>query len=84
MIEPTASRVAERSRWESAEDDELGRGAVWRCSANSTGKSTDLRSVANYLLAAAFEYFGQDSGKEMRVRFVRGDERIRTIHAAGR
>ncbi len=74
----------QRGRWESAEDDELGPAAIWRCSANSTGKSTDLRSVANYLLAAAFEYFGQDSGQEVRVRFARGDQRIRTIHAAGR
>ncbi len=74
----------EKNRWAAASKDDVGQAAVWTCAAASTGSSSDLRSIVNYLLAAAFNYFGADTGREVRLSFPRGDPQVREIALAGR
>lgn len=73
----------ERQRWAAASEDEVGAAAVWTCTAVSTGSSSDLRTAVNYLLAAGFDRFGEDTGREVRVCIDRNDPRVAAIIEAG-
>ncbi len=55
--------------------DEAG-SLVWQATAASPGHSRDLRGAIPYLLAAAFEYWGLDSGSEQRTTYRRKDDRV--------
>lgn len=52
---------------------------AWMGETVSEGKSSDLRDVINYLLVATFDYLGQDTGKAVRVRLMRGNPRVKRI-----
>jgi hypothetical protein len=52
---------------------------LWICEVVSTGGSSDLRETIDYLLAAAFEHFGQDTSRQIVEVVRRDDERVRAI-----
>ncbi len=52
---------------------------VWVADTVSEEQSSDLRDLVNYLLVATFEYFGQDTGKAVRVRLAPGDFRVQRL-----
>lgn len=52
---------------------------VWYGEITSTGRTSDLRTVINYLLIAAFEHFGENTGKAVRIDIIEGDRRVREI-----
>jgi len=52
---------------------------VWVGEARSTGASSDLREVMNSLLIAAFEQFGQNTGKALRLDVNQDDPRFREL-----
>jgi hypothetical protein len=74
----------ERERWEAAEEGAPDEAVVWSCTATSVGQGTDLRTVANYLLAAAFKYFGADTGREVAIGYRRDDPAATRVAEAGR
>ena len=49
---------------------------VWVGEARSTGSSSDLREVLNYLLVAAFEHFGKNTGKALPAAIKQNDPRL--------
>ena len=54
-----------------------GRHAVaWRMSAQVTGGDPDPRRAADYLLVAAFDYFGVDTGERVRDSISDRDARV--------
>ncbi|MEE9294377.1 MAG: hypothetical protein V3W34_05345 [Phycisphaerae bacterium] len=79
-----AAAYPNRDRKGAASEKEVARAAVWTCTAASTGSSSDLRTIANFLLAAAFQYFGQDTGREVHIRFTPGHPRVAEIMLAGK
>jgi hypothetical protein len=52
---------------------------VWIQEIRSTGSSSDLRNVINYLLVASFQYFGIDTKNQKKVELFRGDSRVKKI-----
>ena len=52
---------------------------LWICEVASAGGSSDLREVVNYLLVAAFEHLGQDTGRQIVEVIFRSDERVRAL-----
>jgi hypothetical protein len=52
---------------------------LWICEVGSAGASSDLREIINYLLIAAFEHFGQDTGRQIVETIRRNDERVRSV-----
>jgi hypothetical protein len=73
----------DRQLWREASEDTLGEAAVWTCNATSRGSSSDLRLIVNYLLVAAFDQFGVDSGRELRIKFEPDDPRVASMTAVG-
>jgi hypothetical protein len=49
---------------------------VWVGEARSTGSSSDLREVLNFLLVAAFEQFGKNTGKAVPAAIKQNDPRL--------
>ena len=52
---------------------------LWIGEVTSTGPSADLRELINYMLIAAFEHFGQDTGKRVNEVFLEDDERVKLL-----
>jgi hypothetical protein len=52
---------------------------LWVGEARSTGTSSDLREMINYLLVAAFDQFGKDTKKAVGVELGRQDPRIKDL-----
>jgi len=52
---------------------------VWMGETLSMDPSSDLRSDIDYLLVAAFMYFGQDTGKQVSVSLDRGDAAVEAL-----
>jgi hypothetical protein len=52
---------------------------LWIGEVTSTGPSSDLRELINYMLIAAFEHFGQDTGKRVSKYFSEDDERVKLL-----
>ncbi|UCE47582.1 MAG: hypothetical protein JSW47_18535 [Phycisphaerales bacterium] len=52
---------------------------LWICEVASAGVSSDLRETINYLLVAAFEHLGQDTGRQISEVVLRDDERVRAL-----
>lgn len=52
---------------------------VWAADTVSEGGSSDVRDVLNYLLVATFEYFGQDTGKAVRVKLAPEHPRVKCL-----
>lgn len=51
----------------------------WIGQVTSTGPSSDLREVINYMLIAAFEHFGQDTGRRVTEVIPEDDERVELL-----
>ncbi|MFQ5804976.1 MAG: hypothetical protein ACE5I3_00850 [Phycisphaerae bacterium] len=66
-------------------EGELNGPPAWECEAYSPGQSTDLRWIVNHLLLAAFDCFGKDTDRQVRVVLPWSDERVerlaRGLHA---
>ena len=73
----------DRAMWQDASDQEVGEAAIWTCTSVSRGTSSDLRSMINFLLAGAFDHFGDDTGRELRIGFNRNDPHVAKIAATG-
>ncbi|MHC4104766.1 MAG: DUF4136 domain-containing protein [Planctomycetota bacterium] len=52
---------------------------LWIGEVTSAGPSSDLRELINYLLIAALEHFGQDTGKRVNELFLEDDERVKLL-----
>ena len=52
---------------------------VWMGVATSGGSSSDLRKVINYMLVAAFEHFGEDTGKRIKKVLLGIDKRAKLL-----
>ncbi len=52
---------------------------LWICEVASAGVSSDLREVIDYLLVAAFEHLGQDTGRQIIEVIHKSDERVRAV-----
>lgn len=52
---------------------------LWICEVASAGVGSDLREVIDYLLVAAFEHMGHDTGRQIVEVIFRGDERVRAL-----
>ena len=62
-----------------------GRHAVaWRVSTRITGGDPDPRRAADYLLVAAFDYFGADTGERVRDSLSGRDARVEELREAAR
>jgi len=74
----------EHGRWQSAggDDDANARAVVWRSTAASSGASTDLRYLIDYLLAATFEHFGEDTRRQVRERYTAEDDQVEALRGA--
>lgn len=53
--------------------------ALWVGEARSTGTSSDLRTVINYLLVADFTEFGRNTGKAVTVDINEQDPRVKAL-----
>ena len=53
--------------------------SVWVGEARSTGSSSDLRTVINYLLVADFQQFGKNTGKAITVELKEQDPAIYSL-----
>jgi len=53
--------------------------AVWVGETRSTGTSSDVREVVNSLLLAAFEQFGKNTGKAVKVEINAQDPRLQEL-----
>lgn len=73
-----------RDRWVRAGREDAPDAIVWRATAYSSGSSSDLRSVIDYLLVATFEHFGEDTGRQVRTTLRDGDKRVRELRDAVR
>lgn len=56
---------------------------LWICEVASAGAGSDLRELINYLLVAAFDHFGQDTGRQLVEVIRRDDERVRALSEWG-
>jgi hypothetical protein len=52
---------------------------LWISEVTNTGPGSDLRKTINYMLIAAFEHFGQDTGKRVNELLSEDDERIKLL-----
>ena len=52
---------------------------LWICEVASAGVGSDLREVINYLLVAAFDHLGQDTGRQLVDVVFMSDERVRAL-----
>jgi hypothetical protein len=54
-------------------------GPLWIGEAASSGPGSDLRNLINYMLVAALEHFGRDTGKRVNELFSEDDERVKSL-----
>ena len=52
---------------------------LWISEVTSAGPGTDLRELINYMLIAAFEHFGEDTGKRVNQLFLEDDEKVKFL-----
>jgi hypothetical protein len=71
-------------RYLAADQEHRDQAIVWQSTTMSSGSSSDLRSVIDYLLVATFEYFGQDTGKQVREALSEGSRRVKALREAVR
>jgi hypothetical protein len=69
----------DHQRFIAASDKDKDEAVVWRGITTSTGNSSDLRSVIDYLLVATFKHFGADTGKQVREALGASDKRVRQL-----
>ena len=52
---------------------------LWIGEVMSAGPGSDLRELINYMLVAAIEHFGEDTGKRVNESFLEDDERVQLL-----
>ena len=52
---------------------------LWIGEITSAGMSSDLRELINYMLVAAFEHFGEDTGRQVTDVILKNDERVQLL-----
>jgi hypothetical protein len=52
---------------------------IWIGEASVTGEGRDLRDMLNYLILGIFEYFGENTGKELIINIREDDPRIKAL-----
>lgn len=52
----------------------------WVAEVTSSGSSGDLRSVIDYMLIAAFQYFGNSTGRRIRINVPGNDNRLGELY----
>jgi hypothetical protein len=52
---------------------------VWIGETYSRGSNPDIREVINYLLIPTFEHFGEDTGKAVRHRIIKGNKQVKEL-----
>jgi len=52
---------------------------LWIGEITSTGTSSDLRELLNYMLVVAFEHFSEDTGRQLTTAISRTDERVLSL-----
>ncbi len=52
---------------------------LWIGEVTSAGMSSDLRGLIDYMLIAAFEHFGRDTGRRVTEAIFRSDERLLSL-----
>jgi len=53
---------------------------IWIGEIGSSGSSSDLRKVLDYLIVAGFENFGEDTKGQQKYKFLEGDKRIQNLY----
>lgn len=53
---------------------------IWIGDVISSGISSDLRKVINFLIIAGFEHFGEDTGEQKSYKLYQTDERIKKLN----
>lgn len=69
----------ERKRWLEAGEKDLAETIAWRATTTSSGSSSDLRQVIDYLLVATFDYFGEDTGKQVHRSLKKDNEAVNAL-----
>jgi len=52
---------------------------LWSGTITSTGTSSDLREVINYMLVCAFDHFGENTKKRINITLIKGDKRAKAL-----
>ena len=52
---------------------------LWIGEITSTGTSSDLRELLNYMLVIAFEHFAEDTGRQLTIAISRDDEKVLSL-----
>lgn len=73
-----------RARELEAADQPVDEAIIWRATAQTEQRSSDLRKHLDYLLLAALEKWGADTGPREEVRLAEGDERATELREATR
>lgn len=53
---------------------------LWIAIVTSSGSSSDLRSVIDYLIVAGLEHFGQDTKEQKTLDILEGDRRVKALY----
>lgn len=70
------------ARFAAAPESKKETAVVWSAKTTSSGSSSDLRSVIDYLLVATMEEFGRDTGKQIKRTLPKGDQRVKDLRAS--
>ena len=52
---------------------------LWIGTITSTGTSSDLREVINYMLVCAFDHFEENTKKRINITLIKGDKRAKAL-----
>lgn len=52
---------------------------LWIAEVTSTGRSSDLREIINYMLVPAFDHFGENTGKRVDTVILGPDKRVKAL-----
>ena len=58
---------------------QLDDAVCWSATTRSRGSSSDLRSMIDYLLIATMDYWGADTGKEVKNTLSKTDRRVKAL-----
>jgi hypothetical protein len=72
------------SRFRASTKERKDDAVVWRATTLSTRTSSDLRPAIDYLLVPTFEYFGEDTGKQVRQVLSARDKRVTALRKRAR
>lgn len=83
--EYTAQLVLTLTRLDPVEErggpDRIRGRVVWQAEVITTGSESDVRVLADFLLAGGFEYFAADTGRQVRLRLSDADARVKAVRS---